>query len=33
MEQEIKYVQDWIPVENIFENGIFKLKNKKLIFH
>ena len=31
MEQEIKYVQDWIPVENIFENGIFKLKNKKYI--
>ena len=31
MEQEIKYVQDWIPVENIFENGILKLKNKKYI--
>ena len=31
MEQEIKYSQDWIPIEKIFENGILKLKNKKYI--
>ena len=31
MEQEIKYTQDWIPIEKIFNNGIIKLKNKKYI--
>ena len=31
MDQEIKYAQDWIPIEKIFENGIIKLKNKKYI--
>ena len=31
MKETIKSVQDWIPIENIFENGIVKLKNKKYI--
>ena len=31
MEQEIKYTQDWIPIEKIFNNGIIKLKNKNYI--
>ena len=31
MEQEIKYTQEWIPIEKIFNNGIIKLKNKKYI--
>ncbi len=31
MEQEIKYAQEWIPIEKIFNNGIIKLKNKNYI--
>ena len=31
MEQEIKYTQEWIPIEKIFNNGIIKLKNKNYI--
>ena len=31
MEQEIKYAQEWIPIEKIFNNGIIKLKNKKYL--
>ena len=31
MKEKIQSVQDWIPIEKIFENGIVKLKNKKYI--
>ena len=31
MREKIQSVQDWIPIEKIFENGIIKLKNKKYI--
>ena len=31
MQEKNKSVQNWIPIENIFENGIIKLKNKKYI--
>ena len=26
-----KSVQDWIPIEKIYENGIIKIKNNKFI--
>ena len=31
MQEKNKSVQNWIPIEKIFENGIIKLKNKKYI--
>ena len=31
MKEKIKTVQEWIPIEKIFENGIVKLKNNKFI--
>ena len=29
--QKINSVQNWLPIENIFDNGIIKLKNENYI--